>query len=99
MALWSSSPAQLMRWRAAIEFQQMMLEANSGQPEDIAIVFRIGLHLGDLIVEGDDLYGDAVNIAARLQAAGSGRRYSGLPNSQGGRGRPHEGHLRRPRPA
>ena len=52
---------------AAIEFQQMMLEANRGQPEDMAIVFRIGLHLGDLIVDGDDLYGDAVNIAARLQ--------------------------------
>jgi len=52
---------------AAIEFQQVMLEANRGQPEDMAIVFRVGIHLGDLIVEGDDLYGDAVNIAARLQ--------------------------------
>ena len=36
--------------------------------EDTAIVFRIGLHLGDLIVEGDDLYGDGVNVAARLEA-------------------------------
>ena len=53
---------------AAIEFQQAMAEANRGQPEDTAIVFRIGLHLGDLIVEGDDLYGDGVNIAARLEA-------------------------------
>src|SRR5262245_55913570 len=52
---------------AAIEFQQTMLEANRSQPEDMAIVFRIGLHLGDLIVDGDDLYGDAINIAARLQ--------------------------------
>ena len=52
---------------AAIEFQQMMLEANRGQPDNMAIVFRIGLHLGDLIVEGNDLYGDAVNIATRLQ--------------------------------
>jgi hypothetical protein len=57
---------------AGIEFQQMMLDANRGQSEDMAIVFRIGIHLGDLIVEGDDLYGDAVNIAARL-GAGSGR--------------------------
>src|SRR5258708_440634 len=32
------------------------------------IVFRIGLHLGDLIVDGDDLYGDGVNVAARLEA-------------------------------
>ncbi len=53
---------------AAIEFQQAMAEANRDQPEDTRIVFRIGLHLGDLIVEGDDLYGDGVNVAARLEA-------------------------------
>lgn len=53
---------------AAIEFQQVMAEANKDQPEDTAIVFRIGLHLGDLIVDGDDLYGDGVNVAARLEA-------------------------------
>jgi adenylate cyclase len=53
---------------AAIEFQQAMAEANRNQPEDSAIVFRIGLHLGDLIVDGDDLYGDGVNLAARLEA-------------------------------
>ena len=63
---------------AAIEFQQAMAEADRDQPEDTApedtapedtaIVFRIGLHLGDLIVDGDDLYGDGVNVAARLEA-------------------------------
>ena len=53
---------------AAIEFQQAMVEANRDQPDDKAIVFRIGLHLGDLIVDGDDLYGDGVNVAARLEA-------------------------------
>jgi adenylate cyclase len=53
---------------AAIEFQQAMVEANKGAPEDAAIVFRIGVHLGDLIVDGDDLYGDGVNVAARLEA-------------------------------
>src|SRR5476649_594764 len=53
---------------AAIEFQQAMAEVNTDQPEETAIVFRIGLHLGDLIVEGDDLYGDGVNVAARLEA-------------------------------
>ncbi len=52
---------------AAIEFQQAMAEANRDQPDDTAIVFRIGLHLGDLIVDGDDLYGDGVNVAARLE--------------------------------
>jgi adenylate cyclase len=53
---------------AAIEFQQVMAEANRDQPQDNAIVFRIGLHLGDLIVDGDDLYGEGVNVAARLEA-------------------------------
>src|SRR5215813_15396618 len=52
---------------AAIAFQQAMAEANGDQPADTAFVFRIGLHLGDLIVDGDDLYGDGVNIAARLE--------------------------------
>jgi TolB-like protein/class 3 adenylate cyclase len=53
---------------AAIEFQQAMAEANQKQAEDAQIVFRVGLHLGDLIVEGDDLYGDGVNVATRLEA-------------------------------
>jgi adenylate cyclase len=53
--------------RAAIEFQQAIYEANASLPEDQRIVFRIGLHVGDLIVDGDDLYGDGVNIAARLE--------------------------------
>jgi TolB-like protein/class 3 adenylate cyclase/tetratricopeptide (TPR) repeat protein len=55
--------------RATIEFQQAVAEANDGQPESSRIVFRVGLHLGDLIVDGDDLYGDGVNIAARLEGA------------------------------
>jgi TolB-like protein/class 3 adenylate cyclase len=53
---------------AAIEFQQAMAEANGDQTADTALVFRMALHLGDLIVDGDDLYGDGVNIAARLEA-------------------------------
>src|SRR4029434_6812158 len=56
---------------AAIEFQQSVAEAKHDQPEDTRIVFRIGLHLGDLIVDGDDLYGDGVNIAARLETEAS----------------------------
>jgi adenylate cyclase len=54
---------------AAIEFQQAMNEVDPERPEMERIVFRIGLHLGDMIVEGDDLYGDGVNIAARLETA------------------------------
>jgi len=53
----------------AIEFQQAMLDANRDQPEDVRIAYRLGLHIGDLIVDGEDLNGEEVNIAARLEAA------------------------------
>ena len=53
---------------AAIEFQQTILDESRGQAEDQIILFRMGLHLGDLIVEEDDLFGDGVNVAARLEA-------------------------------
>ena len=54
---------------AAIEIQQAMADANRDQPADTAIVFRIGLDLGDLIVDDNELYGDGVNIAVRLEGA------------------------------
>jgi adenylate cyclase len=54
--------------RAAIEFQQAVADANVSEPEASRIIFRVGLHLGDMIVDGDDLYGDGVNVAARLEA-------------------------------
>jgi adenylate cyclase len=53
---------------AAIEFQQAVSNGNLERPEAEQIVFRVGIHVGDLIVDGDDLYGDGVNIAARLEA-------------------------------
>ena len=54
--------------RCAIEIQNAMLERNAGVPEDRRIVFRIGIHVGDVVEEGDgDLMGDGVNIAARLE--------------------------------
>jgi TolB-like protein/class 3 adenylate cyclase len=61
-------PSAVDALNAAIAFQQAVTEANRDQPEDTRIVFRIGLHLGDLIVEGEDLYGDGVNVAARLES-------------------------------
>jgi TolB-like protein/class 3 adenylate cyclase/cytochrome c-type biogenesis protein CcmH/NrfG len=61
-------PSAVDALSAAIEFQQRMTQANEGHSKDTAIAFRIGLHLGDLIVDGDDLYGDGVNVAARLEA-------------------------------
>ena len=52
----------------AIEVQKLIQERNSGSPEDGQILFRIGINVGDIIVEGDDIYGDGVNVAARIQA-------------------------------
>ncbi len=54
--------------QCAVEMQQGMAVANEGQPEDRQVVLRIGINLGDVMVEGSDLYGDGVNIAARLEA-------------------------------
>jgi hypothetical protein len=45
-----------------------MLDRNAEIPEDKRITFRIGVNLGDVIIDGDDIYGDGVNIAARLEA-------------------------------
>jgi adenylate cyclase len=45
-----------------------MAARNADQPEERRIVFRIGINVGDIIIEGDDIYGDGVNVAARLEA-------------------------------
>ena len=52
----------------AVAIQRGMVERNAGDPEDRRIVFRVGINLGDIIIDGDDIYGDGVNIAARLEA-------------------------------
>jgi adenylate cyclase len=54
--------------RCAVEVQQAMPERNTSVGADNRIELRIGINLGDVIVEGDDLYGDGVNIAARIEA-------------------------------
>ncbi len=53
--------------RCAVAFQEGMAERNSNTPEDRRIEFRIGVNLGDVIVQDDDVYGDGVNVAARLE--------------------------------
>jgi TolB-like protein/class 3 adenylate cyclase len=54
--------------RCAVEVQQAMPERNRGTAADNRLELRIGINLGDVIVEPDDLYGDGVNIAARIEA-------------------------------
>ncbi len=60
-----SSPVEAVRW--AVEMQHGMIERNADVPDDRRILFRVGINLGDVIVDDKDLYGDAVNIAARLE--------------------------------
>ena len=52
----------------AKEFQKLVRERNANVTEDAAMEFRIGLNMGDVIVEGENLYGEGVNVAARLEA-------------------------------
>ena len=54
--------------RCAVEIQRGMIDRNADTPEDERISFRMGVNLGDVIVEPEDIFGDGVNIAARLEA-------------------------------
>ena len=54
--------------RCAAEVQRAMADRNAETPEDKRITFRVGINLGDVIAEPDDIYGDGVNVAARLEA-------------------------------
>jgi adenylate cyclase len=53
--------------RCAIEIQREMANRNGGIPPELRIEFRIGIHIGDIIIDDDDIFGDGVNIAARLE--------------------------------
>jgi TolB-like protein/class 3 adenylate cyclase/Tfp pilus assembly protein PilF len=53
--------------RCALELQTAIAEQNVDVPEERRLVFRIGVNEGDIIVDGDDIFGDGVNVAARLQ--------------------------------
>ncbi len=54
--------------QCAVDIQRAMMEANATLADERAIVLRVGVNLGDVVVEDGDLYGDGVNIAARLEA-------------------------------
>jgi adenylate cyclase len=53
---------------AAVEVQTLMASRNAELPDDRRMRFRLGLHMGDVIVDEDDLFGDGVNVAARIES-------------------------------
>src|SRR5258708_2142013 len=54
--------------RCAVEMQRVMAERNAEIPAERRVEFRIGINLGDIVAEDHDIYGDGVNVAARLEA-------------------------------
>jgi adenylate cyclase len=61
-------PSVVAAVECAIRMQQQMAERNAGIPEARRILYRIGVNLGDVLIDGEDILGDGVNIAARLEA-------------------------------
>src|SRR5229473_2774789 len=53
--------------RCAVEVQRDMAAQNADVPQDVRIEYRIGIHVGDIIFDDNDIFGDGVNIAARLE--------------------------------
>src|SRR5450631_2909451 len=70
--------------RCAVELQRDMAERGAAQPPNKRIEIRIGIHVGDIIIDGDDIFGDGVNIAARLEgiAEPGGITISGAAHEQ-----------------
>jgi class 3 adenylate cyclase len=54
--------------RCAVDLQRGMSDRNADVPPDMRIEFRVGVNLGDIIIDGGDIYGDGVNVAARLES-------------------------------
>ena len=61
-------PSVVEATKCAIEVQQKMIEHNRASPDEQQITLRIGINIGDVIAEDGDIYGDGVNVAARLEA-------------------------------
>src|SRR5271163_2875562 len=60
-------PSVVAALECAVAIQKLMVERNADTPEAKRIVYRIGVNLGDVLIDGDDILGDGVNIAARLE--------------------------------
>ena len=71
----------------AIDVQQGMRQRNADVPPEKRIEFRIGVNLGDVIIDGRDLYGDGVNIAARLEGVSRAGRHLHIPDRTQSRAR------------
>ena len=61
-------PSVVEAVRCAVDVQRGIVARNAEVPADQKIEFRIGINVGDIIIDGEDIYGDGVNVAARLQA-------------------------------
>ena len=62
-------PSVVEAVRSAVDVQSELAQRNERRPDQARMLFRIGINLGDVIAEDDDIYGDGVNIAARLQTS------------------------------
>ena len=71
-------PSVVNAVRCAAEIQRGMRDRNVDLPQDRRIEFRIGVNLGDVIVEGEDIFGDGVNVAVRLERIRCTRRDYGF---------------------
>jgi hypothetical protein len=60
-------PSVVAAVECAIAIQKMMVERNAALPEAKRILYRVGVNLGDILIEGEDILGDGVNVAARLE--------------------------------
>ena len=65
---WSSFPSVSDAVPCALDVQTIIAERNQGVAPEQRMEFRVGINLGDVMIEGDDIFGTGVNVAARLQA-------------------------------
>src|SRR5277367_3025371 len=61
-------PSVIAAVECAVAIQKLMIERNADTPEAKRVVYRIGINLGDVLIDGDDILGDGVDIAARLES-------------------------------